>query len=261
MAKKTKDQKRRIKWAKEGYTSDPPCYLCGTAPATTDDHVPPAGLFATTKGSDAYWLPACGPCNNSPSSEENYFRNVLAASGRNNEAAKAIDAALSGLQRGNPLYPREPLWEFLKDFGPRDVVSEHGVILGRADAFRANELRLVPVATKIVRGLHYHDTKKPIAPDATFDTRISFPDDQRGRSALRAAWDMLAPHTPMTHGHFRDVLRYVAWQTASDRESSIWFLTFYESILFVVRVNSSKFRAATNERLTGLGLEPSDSSS
>lgn len=57
----------------------PECYLCG-AEATTEDHVPPQGLFSKVPA-NIIKLPACKTCNCGASLDEEYMRTVLAAMG------------------------------------------------------------------------------------------------------------------------------------------------------------------------------------
>jgi hypothetical protein len=40
------------------------CYLCGERQATTDDHVPPRGLFPNNAQFKGFKVPACKDCNN-----------------------------------------------------------------------------------------------------------------------------------------------------------------------------------------------------
>jgi hypothetical protein len=153
------ERRRRERWIREGYGFDPQCYLCQTEPATTDDHVPVRGLFATSRGVDAYRLPACDACNSLLNEDENYFRNVLASAGANDEATNALQAVLRSFQESSSLYPFDNRDKLYRGVRIADLYSTGGIWRGRAPVFDVSRERLERVVAKIVRGLYYHHQK------------------------------------------------------------------------------------------------------
>lgn len=55
------------------------CALCGENPATTEDHIPPQGIYpkSTRKGQQLHWVPACSSCNNGSSVEDELFKIII----------------------------------------------------------------------------------------------------------------------------------------------------------------------------------------
>jgi hypothetical protein len=50
------------------------CVICGIRAATTHDHVPPKGFFKGSKNAALVKVPACAPCNNGASSDDEDMR-------------------------------------------------------------------------------------------------------------------------------------------------------------------------------------------
>jgi hypothetical protein len=79
-------KKRRIVDAGDGL-----CVYCGEAPATTDDHAPPKGLFPRPRPSDLITVRSCNDCNCGDGEDDDYFRFVLTAVAHTeNSAAMAV---------------------------------------------------------------------------------------------------------------------------------------------------------------------------
>ena len=75
------------------------CVYCGIAEATTDDHVPPKGLYPD--GADMsvlFTVPACLPCNSSLSKDEEWFRLFLATAAHD-ESPLASDIFADKIRR------------------------------------------------------------------------------------------------------------------------------------------------------------------
>jgi hypothetical protein len=252
--KLSNDQSRRLRWAKDGYTQNPDCYLCQQAPATTDDHVPPKGLFATTRGADAYHLPACDTCNGMLNEDENYLRNVLASSGTNDEAGKALQTTLRSFQGSSPLYPFNNRSQFFKNTSRRDFYSPAGIWTGRLPTFDVDVDRINPMIVKIVRGLHYHDHKLTLSADLSFDVFSFFP----MRTAPLTAWlEEMRGMRPSATGTFPNVLSYVSWSVKEYPDSSMWVLLCHRSVAFTVMVSSTAILAREQADFDGLLIRPS----
>jgi hypothetical protein len=243
-----KERQRWERWDREGYGFNPPCYLCQQNPATTDDHVPPRGLFATTRGSDAYRLPACGACNGALTQDENYLRNVLASSGLNDEAERAAEVTWRSLQGSSPLYPRSNVRDLYKNMRDRDIFSAGGVLLGRERSFDIDNSRIDPVVIKIVKGLYYQGTKRAFPANYSFRVGLAVPQNARAYDAVTSLVNDLAGAPTLAQGVFHNVLTYVAWSFSEDNSSSLWFLDFYRSIVFTVFVEGPRMKAAREVR-------------
>src|SRR5215213_6673611 len=66
------------------------CYLCQSARATTEDHVPPQCFFPSgdQKG---YTLPACGPCNQAFAKDDEYVRDMFVMAAETDEARQLFN--------------------------------------------------------------------------------------------------------------------------------------------------------------------------
>lgn len=60
-----------------GNSKEQVCVICGVNPATTRDHIPPKGVFATPRPSDLITVPTCNTCNSGTSTEDEAFRVYL----------------------------------------------------------------------------------------------------------------------------------------------------------------------------------------
>lgn len=67
------DRNKHQKLVAEWKEKNGPCVLCGRAPATTDDHLPPKSLYPKILRTDRtyfYTFPACHKCNNESSDND-----------------------------------------------------------------------------------------------------------------------------------------------------------------------------------------------
>jgi hypothetical protein len=55
------------------------CALCGENRATTEDHLPPQGIYPKElrKGSQLHWVPACAVCNKDSSVDDEWFKAAM----------------------------------------------------------------------------------------------------------------------------------------------------------------------------------------
>jgi hypothetical protein len=55
------------------------CALCGEAPATTEDHLPPQAIYPKElrEGIQLHWVPTCAECNNGSSNDDEWFKAAM----------------------------------------------------------------------------------------------------------------------------------------------------------------------------------------
>src|SRR2546429_3258847 len=84
------------------------CAYCGTAPATTRDHVPPKGTFSAPRPDDLITVPSCTPCNQGASDRDERFRAYLSLHvGIDTPSTSRLwEPALRGIQRNHKLHQR-----------------------------------------------------------------------------------------------------------------------------------------------------------
>jgi hypothetical protein len=136
------------------------CVYCGERDATTVDHIPPRCLF-DRQPATLIKVPSCFPCNNGASMDDEYFRTVL--SFRHDvdhpDAEVARQAALRSLTR-----PEAPGWRaaFLRSAREVQLRTEAGLYLGPAGVYTVDTPRVDRVVRRIVTGLLYGETGKPL---------------------------------------------------------------------------------------------------
>lgn len=144
------------------------CGYCGVSGVGfTDDHVIPKGLYAPSYR--GLWRPiivdACYSCNNGMSEDETHFRNMISLAGPANEPVmslwngkigRSFEQTDGGKQIRNIF---ENLVPVSTESGPRHAV------------YPDQDLRVMRVIRKIVRGLHFHKFRTPI-PDNCVSAKV-----------------------------------------------------------------------------------------
>lgn len=136
-----------------------PCVYCGE-PATTEDHVPPQSLFPDhTVG--LIKVPACLNCNNDPSKDDEFFRNVLVNDDRvreHPEAQEIVAAYERSLKRPQARGLKAAMLQKKRQF---PLVSPAGIWHGHGTVLKTDFIRESRVLTRIVQGLYYHEFQTP----------------------------------------------------------------------------------------------------
>lgn len=144
------------------------CVHCGKHPAETLDHVPPKNLFPSPRPANLITVPACRPCNNGASKDDEYFRDMLVfrEGADDHPAGKSIlDAASRSLTRPQSrryqvAFARSAFWT--------NRTSRAGLHLPPVMAYRPDLPRLDRVVSRTMRGLLFHTA----GPEALRDVEI-----------------------------------------------------------------------------------------
>ncbi len=130
------------------------CYLCGLSNPNTKDHVPPQGLFSTTR--QRLTLPAHEKCNIEFSKDEEYFRDVIVqqavAFKMTNTEVVTAKIWKSWNAEGKNRYK-----ELISSAKPHLFKYDSGK-LENAITINPNRKRIENVVKKIARGILYNDT-------------------------------------------------------------------------------------------------------
>lgn len=197
------------------------CVYCGAAKATTDDHIPPKGLFPVPRPSTLVTVPACVSCNAGFSADDEYFKVSLLL--RHDVAGQpAFKDRLDSLYRS---WARPQSRRFAQAvFNSIRVVelrSQAGLFLGRAPAHSINPERVGKVIRRIVKGLHFHERNQRIPDD--HDVHV-IPWIESDASTLNSLPRFFLGQRIVRIG---DVFEYT-WAAAQDRPfTSIWLFRFY----------------------------------
>jgi len=205
------------------------CYLCGSKPANTKDHLFPKCLFNKPLPTNLPTLPACGECNNALFSDEEQFRVFLAAG----MAYESEPGFRIWTERIRPdLKGRRPrLKPLIRSYvRVARIVSESGALLGHTLILEMDREIINRVLRKIAKGLYYLDTGAVLPENVQIlmdyangkpERFISPPLDEAIKGAKRV---------DLGNG----VVTYWRNTIKDDPTSSITWLQFYEDKLFMI---------------------------
>lgn len=129
------------------------CAICGKNPATTNDHIPPKGMFPRPRPHDLITIPACLECNKRTEKLDEEFRvfiNMFV--GKTTPEAESLwkTETLYTIQHNDRL-----LRKALSAFQPAYLTSKHGIIINKTKVVTWDESPNI-IIEKITRGLYYH---------------------------------------------------------------------------------------------------------
>ena len=141
------------------------CIYCQVNPATTNDHVPPKGLFKEPRPSNLITVPACFECNASFQKDDEYFLTIALDiyASQTEDGAGIVKKQLRSMRRRESRGKWKPL---LNTLMPVELRSKAGLILGNSVAIRIDTNRLAKTVNRIIRGLYYEVVKSPLPVDA-----------------------------------------------------------------------------------------------
>jgi hypothetical protein len=195
------------------------CYLCGRSEEElggaklTSDHVIADGFFPKPKPENLLTLPCCEDCQKEYRMDEEYVRNSLTAIsnvGANMDALYAWKAAHRALLRRPAVNT-----DFRGRISPVEV---HGA---KQLGLYFSKPRTEKVIRKIGLGLHYFSTGLRVPSD--FETQIFYQPDTLLEEMLKYA---------RHRGYYGDTFSYAG--AVSHDGASMWWMSFYASVLFIV---------------------------
>jgi len=138
------------------YTKSKVCVLCGNAPATTRDNVPPGSVFIRPHPADLVRVPSCFECNNNASAIDERFGVYLSLHvGDDTEKGKELfDKKIKPTLDHNKRLRRT----IVDGIIPVNVRSPEGKNLGSAHAILWDSESHDRVIERTIRGLHFYHT-------------------------------------------------------------------------------------------------------
>ncbi len=137
------------------------CYICGSAPGTTKDHIFAKSLFVPPLPQDMLTAPACSACQQAIQPDEEVFRNFVAAGSYGDATAWALwEGKVAGSFENSPGLRTT----FINSIKTIEWKSPGGVILGDVTVVEADKDRTEKVIRKMVRGLFYKDSGGQVMP-------------------------------------------------------------------------------------------------
>lgn len=138
------------------------CAYCGQQRLLTSDHVPPKLLFVPAKRQNLITVPSCSECNGSFSKDDEYLRLVLSMRQDVEDGASGAllwEKAFRGLLHPEAAGLKAKVLSGLRRVSVPDTAGSPK----KALAYEIDYTRLRATAQRIVRGLFYHQTKRPLA--------------------------------------------------------------------------------------------------
>src|SRR5215469_5207094 len=140
------------------------CAYCAR-PATTHDHVPPKTLYTPPLPHNLVTVPACRPCNNRASKDDEIFRNelsIMAGSfGESANAAERLEPTMRAIRRNKATLARiVTSAQMVERYSPGGIYLGHGYAVPLVPGLQQR------VLTRTVRGLHWHHFQNRLAEDA-----------------------------------------------------------------------------------------------
>ena len=211
------------------------CYLCGTNPGTTKDHIFPRSLFPRPLPTDLMTAPACEDCNNSLSDAEEFFRTLVVMAGNAvlTPAGKSLwDQRVRPSLRADRRWFKSHLQQSLTIVDVIDVIDEKGKPIGSYPVMEADREPFDRVVDKIAKGLYYAETQQPLPP--CVNIRFKFEQFNPERFFEGELRDAIAGSAKTKFGD-GDAVTF--WRnTAADdpRQSLTWILFYKVNVMFIV---------------------------
>jgi len=145
------------------------CVLCGAAPATTREHIPPESFFERPYPSDLITVPSCEPCNLGTHQDDDYALSFLVALDFPGlEGSPTLEGVRNRIRRGLNRPGYGGLQQRLRDSSTITLVEDPQTDATIASsATRPEGARILAVLRKQVRGIAYHVTSE-IVPRSTY---------------------------------------------------------------------------------------------
>jgi hypothetical protein len=211
------------------------CVYCGERGALTEDHLPPKALCGKPRPADLVVVPACRPCNEGASKDDEYFKTVLVFKDRagSHPDAVAIRASVfRALEMSKKAKFARSLVAAVRDV---TISTPAGLHVGRATAFEVDLARLDRVVARVTRGLYWHHHDHVRLP-TDYEVVVWSEEGLRGideRDAQELRRTLLEPvlNNP-ARSIGRGVLRY--WYAAGNHQHvSGWLFEVYGDVRFV----------------------------
>lgn len=199
------------------------CAICGWAQATTNDHIPPRGVFPRPLPPSMITVPACVQCNNGSSVQDERFRVYLAmaTSYYNTEATRLWkEQALRTLDSNQKL--RREVMESIQLLQDTPKTRPGVPFLWPISAYK-------PTIERIVRGLYWHHFGVALGRRVACEIDMldalpaSFIDDS-------SDWETL--------GVGDGIFAYRFVRATENPLYSVWVLQFFESHWALVKTDS-----------------------
>jgi hypothetical protein len=210
------------------------CIYCNRAVADTVDHIPPKLLLAQPYPDNLLTVPSCSKCNSSFQKDDEYTR-VIASTDLRNAKHQAVKVNMPAILRSLQRPEAQGFSQYLASRAtPTTVLGVDGNPLGQV--VEVDQKRLSATGERIVRGLHFVETKLSVSPSARIRVATipaaTAPVSQPVIQSLAYAYSLCTDHRA---GAVGDVFNYVA---ALHPDFSVWLLVLYEEFAWAVTITN-----------------------
>ena len=200
------------------------CIYCGQNSGATRDHVPPQCFFEEPcPNINRITVPCCESCKLADEPNDAKARNLIVSTIQA-EPHRVVESQLADARnRGLEHHGQLPV--ILEHMVQAHIHSPGGIYLGSAPAFNLDSPIMDAFLHRMARGL-MHSVKKTGFMPSKIQWRTNLPPD---------AYNIFASGVSRTVG---DVFSFKA-VFPEESQDSLWLLTFYERLRFVVHLQST----------------------
>jgi hypothetical protein len=204
----------------------PVCTYCENI-ADTRDHVPPKKLFAGLEQNLLVTVPSCGECNHGFAKDDEYFKVSLSLRPevrKSRHGRTVARSALRGLLRPEGAAFAEQVKSTLRLPTPEEISpTVQPNIFGQVPDFE----RIRPTVSRIVRGLHRHETGNRLPLDCHVRGAMLELYREFDRPLILSIHAGCTP-IDLANGQFA----YVRRPMSKDENVASWLFMFHSSIIF-----------------------------
>jgi hypothetical protein len=148
---------------KKGQQRQGICTYCGAEGLVTDDHIFPKVIFLELD-QDMVTVPTCEPCNQHKSLGDRDLRNYILLDVGGSQHPDAVGLTERMLRESN-VRLRSWVRRTVDEAEEIDLVTDDGIIVGRALSFDFNIDRIITSQEMVARGLYFHETGQRLPPE------------------------------------------------------------------------------------------------
>lgn len=222
----TKPNKRKQRRRNSGT-----CTYCQQREAETRDHVVPRALFTPPLPINLVTVPACAACNRRKGEDDDYLRDYLAMDFAGSESPIADTLLRGKISRSVARNQSELFREIAPRIKPQPFYTKGGIYLGAYLQAPIDDARIARGLGRIARGLFNHfSSGQLVPPDYEVEVWRIMPWD------MEEAWKTFSRFHLNRCAPIGDVWAGTCARVKEEPLSSLWMMSFYSRVHFVVSV-------------------------
>jgi len=204
------------------------CAYCGEIKRCGKDHIPPRSIFDPVDPGDLITVPCCEECRETQPKDDEFFRFFI-HSGTYERETSGSDPVFGSIYRSIQKPAAKGLRErVLRSIGEREVVTEGGLYIGKIPTVTGDGIQIRSVGSRIVKGLFYHENKKPLPPNYAVHIKFIQTVIEPGLLEIIKGLEF-KPFEETGHGKFR----FTHAIMDNDEFSTFWVMVFSEGLIML----------------------------